>query len=295
MFSAMDGFIDMPVSVPCGQCIGCRIEKRRQWTMRIMHEMELHDESCFVTLTYDDKQCPKDGSLERAAMPDFMKKLRMIIRREDEKIAELKQCKPEYRKLRFYGAGEYGPSSLRPHYHLVLFGIDFNNDRYAWAKRKGNQSWRSPTLERAWTKGHSEIGSLTWDSAQYVAGYVVDKITGEQAEDHYERVDPGTGEYWSVEPEFAQMSRRPGIGAGWLEKYGEETYRDDSVVVRGREMRPPKYYDSRYVDVDEAAVQKCKNKRQRARNESDEEYERLLVRESITKARHIFNARKGEI
>ncbi len=275
VFTAAEGYLDMPVKVPCGQCVGCRLERSRQWAIRIMHEASLGDENCFVTLTYDDVNLPPGGSLDRAAFPKFMKRLR---KRFDDK------------RIRYFHCGEYGDLNGRPHYHACLFGIDFD-DRVLWAERKGHPVYRSPSLEKAWKFGASEIGSLTFESAGYVARYVMKKVNGKDADKHYERVDVDSGELFDLEPEYASMSRRPGIGAEWIAKYGEETYRDDTVVMRGREMRPPKFYDQKYDLVDCVAVEAAKLKRQKARCRADESAARLVTREACVKARLLLQER----
>lgn len=233
-----------------------------------MHEAELHEDNCFVTLTYDDDNLPPGGSLDRRAFQLFMKRLR----------------KAYDGAIRYYHCGEYGDVTARPHYHAVLFGIAFD-DRYLWAERQGNKSFRSPTLERAWPLGNAEIGSVTFESAAYVARYCVKKVTGEKAEAHYSKVDVDTGELVQLEPEYATMSRRPGIGSGWLDKYGEETYRDDSVVMRGKEMKPPKYYDGKYELVDPERVADVKAARQRGRDLAEERPDRLFSKEKCAVAR----------
>ena len=140
-------------------------------------------------------------------------------------------------EARYFHCGEYGDQTGRPHYHACLFGHAFP-DREKWAVRKGNPVWRSDELERLWPYGNSEIGSLTFESAAYVARYVTKKVTGRDADSHYERLDPSTGELVQIEPEFATMSRRPGIGSGWFEKFGTDVFPSDEVVVNGHPSKP---------------------------------------------------------
>lgn len=273
MFSAAEGFIDMPVEVPCGQCFGCRLENARQWAMRIMHEASLHEANSFVTLTYADEHLPLCGglaTLDRQAFPLFMKRLR----------------KRTGMPIRYYHCGEYGKSTGRPHYHAILFGIDFISDRYLWriSERGGHRIYRSPTLEGCWQLGQSDIGAVTFESASYVARYVMDKNKGND-DGFYEELNPETGEFVYLEPPYATMSRRPGIGLGWFEKFKDETYRDDSVVVRGREMKPPKYYDKKMEEVDEQIIAMVKADREKNRRRGDETRERLGVREKVARAR----------
>lgn len=261
--------------VPCGQCIGCRLEYSRRWAMRCMHEASLHDENCFITLTYSDEHLPRMGSLDRRAFPLFMKRLR---KRTGEKI-------------RYYHCGEYGERSRRPHYHALLFGYNFP-DRKQWSLRKGIPVHRSGLLEELWPFGLSEIGTVTFESAAYCARYVVKKVTGEAAKDHYARVDSDTGEVIQIEPEYATMSRRPGIGLCWLEEYGAETYRDDSVVINGRQMKPPRYYDEKMSETDAEVVESVRRKRRHERNLREGTKKRLETREKCATARNGLHERR---
>lgn len=221
----------------------------------------MHTENCFITLTYADEFLPAYGSLDRQAFPKFMKRLRKRVG-----------------KVRYFHCGEYGERSGRPHYHACLFGVGFS-DRYHWANRGGYPAFRSATLESAWPFGQAEIGSLTFESAAYVARYVTKKVTGKNAQEFYEVVDPVTGELVQLEPEYATMSRRPGIGAAWYEKYGKQTYRHDEVVMRGHPMKPPRYYDVQLERDDPEKAQAVFKDRQRRRCAEDETDERLYVRE----------------
>ena len=103
-------FVKDITSVPCGRCMGCRLEKSRQWAVRCVHEAKFYEDNCFVTLTYAPEHLPKDGSLNRKHVQDFIKRLR---RRLDD------------RKIRVFYCGEYGDKLRRPHYHLCLFNCDF--------------------------------------------------------------------------------------------------------------------------------------------------------------------------
>ncbi|AJK28271.1 putative replication initiation protein [Eel River basin pequenovirus] len=280
VFDRKAGFEDMPVTVPCGQCIGCRLERSRQWAMRCMHEAQLHDDNCFLTLTYDDEHLPEDGSLDVKHFQDFMKRLRERI-------------KP--RKVRFFHCGEYGEQTLRPHYHALLFGFDFP-DRVFYTTRNGNSLDISPTLQELWGHGFCTVGALTFESAAYVARYVLKKVTGDGAEDHYTRVNSETGEIVKVRPEYTTMSRRPGIAADWWRKYRQEVIDHDSVILRGREMRPPAFYD-RLLEVEEPelhARMKAKRKAQGERFAHDNTTNRLRTREKVKRAQVTFLKRTVE-
>lgn len=270
------------LTVPCGQCMGCRLERSRQWAVRMMQEASLHEQNCFVTLTYSPAFLPPYGSLVVSDFQKFMKRLR-------------KEITP--RKVRFFHAGEYGEKLGRPHYHACLFGFDFD-DRVPFTMRGEHRVCRSQLLERLWPFGISEVGSLTFESAAYVARYVTKKVTGRAAEDHYGVVDGVTGEVVQLQPEYATMSRRPGIGAEWYSRYGKEVYPTDEVVMRGRSMKPPRAYDVRLEKEDPTLFAKVKEKRlleRAARGLKDSTAKRLAVREEVTKSRvGTFNTRRLE-
>lgn len=268
VFNPRHGFHDMPVDLPCGQCIGCRLERSRQWAMRCVHEASLYDASCFVTLTYDDEHLPEFGSLRKRDFQLFMKRLRKEF--SDERI-------------RFFHCGEYGGVTARPHYHALLFGFDFP-DKVVWTTRSGLPVWRSSILERLWPVGLSEIGSVTFESAAYVARYIVKKVTGEAAEDHYLGCEADTGEVGRREAEYVTMSRRPGIAREWFERFGSEVFPADSVVMRGKEMKPPRYYVQQLEAADPDVAEAVAAARRCARRREEETEERLVVREVVAKA-----------
>lgn len=258
------------VSLPCGKCIGCRLEYSRQWAVRMMHEASLHEQNAFITLTYNDENLPPDLSLNKRHFQLFMKSLR-------------KKFSP--RKIRFYHCGEYGHSDYeplgRPHYHALLFGIDFP-DKQFFRERLGCVLFTSELLQKTWDKGFTTVGAVTWESAAYVARYVTKKMSGDVADHHYYKMLP-TGELSKVEKEYCTMSRRPGIGAEWYKLYKEDLYPHDAVIHRGREQKVPRYYDKLY-DVDEPELFKeVKKKRVKKSNErkQDKTTERLAVREFV--------------
>lgn len=277
VFNRRDGYSDMEVEISCGQCIGCRAEKSRQWAVRCMHEASLHDSNVFLTLTYDDEHLPKHGSLRKKDIQLFMKRLR--------KFAHPK-------KVRFFHSGEYGDDSLRPHYHMLLFGFDFV-DKTMWTVRHKITVYRSASLEKLWHLGNSEIGTVTFESAAYVAKYCIKRLTGEEADARYRRLCTDTGELVPVEPEYATMSRRPGIGREWYERYGHEVHRDDSVIVNGREQLPPKYYDDLAEVMRPDVLKKVKHARKRGINEEEQAPTRLTHRELHAIYKRNFFKRRG--
>lgn len=211
------------ISVPCGKCDGCQLDRARIWSARLMHEAQMHENNCVITLTYDDAFLPHGGTLVKKHYVDFMKRLREHF---------------EGVTIRFFLCGEYGDLNGRPHYHACLFGIDFL-DKYFWRKSEsGAILFRSPTLEKLWTFGHSEIGFLDVRSASYIARYCVKKV-GHKAP---------VGRL----KEFVRMSRgnnktgAGGLGLEWFNKFSSDVYPDDAVVLKGgMKIKPPRYYDDK--------------------------------------------------
>lgn len=267
VFDSKQGYGDLPIEVPCGQCIGCRLERSRQWALRCVHEASLYEDNCFLTLTYRPDAIPSDGSLHVEDHQLFMKRLR-------------KEFSP--RRIRFFHCGEYGEKGDRPHYHTCLFNFDFK-DKEPWKRAGGNDYYTSKTLERLWPHGFSTVGSLTFESAAYVARYITKKHLGKGAEQHYESVDLYTGEIIQRKPEYITMSRRPGIGKGWYEKFKGDAYPSDFLIVRGKKMRPPKFYDYQLEAEDPEEFARVRAKRQLGKEaQADENIpERLRVKEWI--------------
>ncbi len=271
VFKASEGYLDLPVKVPCGQCIGCRLERSRQWAMRCLHEASLYEDNCFITLTYNDDNLPLGGGLCLGDFQRFIKRLR-------------KRHAP--RKIRFYHCGEYGELLGRPHYHACLFNHDFE-DKTPWQYRNENLLYVSASLSELWPQGYSSVGQVTFQSAAYVARYIMKKVTGRGAAEHYEAVDQMTGEISQLPPEYTTMSRRPGIGNDWLKRFSSDVYPEDFVLVNGKKMKPPKYYDLQLELRDPALLHEIKVERKRngRRREADNTPARLKVKAVIQQYR----------
>lgn len=282
--SFVDTVDSKKIKLPCGRCIGCRLERSRQWAMRLVHEKRFHARSSFITLTYAPEHLPKSGSLDLKHFQDFMKRLR---KHEGEN------------KIRFFHAGEYGEKLGRPHYHAVIFGEDFLEGRTdVQSTPRGDTTWCSPVLASLWPFGIHRVGDVSFESCAYVARYVTKKISGAAAPGHYERVDAETGEIFQLKPEYATMSRRPGIGALHLEKYLKEIYPADEVVCRGHPSKPPKFYDKLLEKFDPVAYAEVKDNRECALALSpmkDRTPKRLRVREAVKLAQMGTLSRRYEI
>ena len=273
-----------PIELPCGQCIGCRLERSRQWAMRCVHEAQLHeDNNCFITLTYDPQNLPPDCGLIKSDFQKFMKRLRKHF--------------PE-KKIKYYMCGEYGDQSSRPHYHSILFNHNFDDWMYLFDSPSGEPIYTSPILEKIWGLGFVTIGTVTFQSSGYVARYCMKKITGDLAEKinektglkHYERINSFTGEISEVMPEYATMSRGGRNGRGlaydWIRTYIGDVYPKDFTTIRGLRMCPPRYYDRYYESIEPDLYDDIKEGRKIKMNQmADENTElRLAARLEVKQA-----------
>lgn len=240
----------------------------------------MHDENSFITLTYAPEHLPPFGTLVKKHFQDFMKRLR-------------KSVSPK--RIRFFHCGEYGDANARPHYHALIFGHDFQ-DKKPWKKsHDGSQLFTSKILEDLWGFGHCSIGTVTFESAAYVARYVMKKVNGDEAEYYYTVLDRDSGELVPIQPEYITCSNRPGIGQAWFDKYQADVFPDDFVVVEGRKIKVPRYYDKllRRKEADE--LQRLKKLRLKKsinrKNIWNNRPDRLAVREEVTKARTNLSTR----
>lgn len=277
-FSIKTGYADLPVTVGCGQCVGCRLDRARQWSIRLMHEAQLHDLSIFVTLTYKPEAEPEGRTLVKSHFQSFMKRLRKF----------------HGSKIRYFHCGEYGDTTARPHYHAILYGIDFADKVKHTTTPLGETLFSSETLEKIWGHGHCLIGSVSEQSCNYVARYIMKKITGEKAKSHYENVNLDTGELHQRIPEYITMSLKPAIGADWFTRYAEDVFPSDNVIFRGKETSVPKYYTRKHLQAHPEDERKIKHARisSAAERKADNTFERLAVRKSVKLAQIATLSRK---
>lgn len=268
------------IRIACRQCIGCRLDTAREWTLRIQHESKLHKANAFVTLTYDDYNLPRNGSLDHEHFQTFIRSLR-----KRTGIA-----------IRYYMCGEYAPITMRPHYHACLFGIDFPDAKAYKQNAMGQWVHTSDLLDAAWKKGFTTTAPLTPQTANYTARYILKKQGGDQGKKHYEYIDD-EGTVHNREPDYCRMSLKPGIGYQWLAKYVNDVYPHDSIIQPGGTEQPvPTYYDKLYkrwgYDLD---LIKSNREERSADYKQDNTYARLEVREVIKTAQIKTLARKANL
>jgi hypothetical protein len=249
-----------------------------------MHEASLYKNNCFITLTYSDDHVPENGSLRYEDFQKFMKRLR---KRYSGVEPSASPDSPDKYPIRFYMCGEYGENFGRPHFHACLFNFDFRDKKYWSTSPSGSRIYRSEFLEDLWPFGFSSIGDVNFQSAAYVARYIMKKVTGKMAREYYDQVDFETGEVLSRVPEFNKMSLKPGIGADWFKRFHTDVYPHDHVVVNGRTSKPPRFYDGQlekmfpdlYDDVKHARF------REAMLHLEDNTPDRLAVKEQVAQAK----------
>lgn len=234
-----------------------------------MHEVQFHAESSFLTLTYSPQSLPADGSLQLRHLQLFLKRLRFGL---------------APKRVRFLACGEYGERFSRPHYHVLLFGHAFLGDRKHYKSTEYGDLYTSESLDKWWGFGQCKIGSVSFQSAGYVARYSLKKVTGDRAKDHYTVVDTGTGEVHELAPEFLVMSRSPGIGRRWFDAFKADIHPDDFVIVNGMKAPVPAYY-TKLLSSDEAASVKSQRKSKARKNWRNNTSTRLAVREEVKRAK----------
>lgn len=261
----------LELKLPCGSCIGCRLERARQWAMRCRDEASLYKENSFITLTFDDAHLPMNRSLDHSIYQKFMKRLRKFA---------------GDRMIRFFMCGEYGPKTGRPHYHSLLFNWDFTDRKYFKTTSSGEKIYTSSTLDSLWGFGYTSVGDVTFGSAAYVARYHLKKAGGVVSDNHY--LNKFTGEMLS--PEYVRMSRGSkfrgtgGIGRGFYDRFKSDIYPHDFRLISGVETKPAAFYD-RLFEAEFADVWKeVKLRRMRGVDKLDNTDERLSVKEQVKAA-----------
>jgi len=275
VFNKANGLPGSELKVRCGQCWGCRLEHSRLWALRNVHESKLHDNNQYLTLTYNDDEIPTNRSLFKPHLQRFWKRLR----------------KHGY-NIRYYACGEYGDETERPHYHAIVFNLDVPDKKY-YKAHNGNKLYQSQTLNNIWSHGNVIIGNVTFESCAYVSRYIMKKWKARsqyELDKHYERINKSTGEIYQIEPEYQTMSRNPGIGKKFYDKYKSDFYQDGTdgkVTIRGGiQCSTPIFYDSKFESESETNFLKLETIKLRRREHAEARAEdntpsRLNTKESI--------------
>lgn len=279
------------VQIPCGKCIGCKLEYSRQWAIRCQHEMMCHYENSFITLTYDDEHLPKRG-VDKKHCQDFFKLLRYYLSNNQEYIERLKFYRGRDSNpisetgVRYFGCSEYGEKSFRPHYHFILFGFSPTDLELVNISDTGHKLFKSQYLTDIWRKGNVIVGeSCNFDTASYVARYVVKNAKIEEIlNDKFFKI---------LNKTFVLCSRRPAIGYRAFENNLGQIKRLDKVSVKnGVLCNPPRYFDKKLKELDPSTWEIIKQKRKEKINFTSDSvmYKELEVKEYITDKR-VFKER----
>ena len=265
--------------IPCGNCIGCRLEYSREWANRGYLESKLYDKNSnwFVTITYDDEHLQKkeeiqtsdgftyyhdenNGTLVPGDLTQFIKNIRQIMKRDYNQDG-----------IRFMACGEYGSEEYteRPHYHIIFFNLnlpleDLYNPRILGSYNEKNVYYQSHIIERAWNKGISNVSNATWNTIAYTARYITKKINGELSEHAY--AEKGQ------DKEFFRVSRKPGIGEGYFKEHWKEIYKNDEITIHNKKgvvkCKPPKYFDKLLEKEHPKLYKEIKEKRKKAQKDN---------------------------
>lgn len=247
------------VTLPCGQCIGCRIDRSRQWANRCMLELQYHDSAYFATLTYDDFHVPKSYYADPAtgeALTSFT-----LCKRDFQLFMKRLRKKFSDDTIRFFACGEYGGQTHRPHYHVILFGLHLFDLQIYKRASLGDEHYtyyNSPSFQECWPAGYAVLGEVNWQTCAYTARYVTKKLTGKESAFYTQ---------FNLTPEFSDMSRRPGIARQYFDDHPdlyEHSFINISTPKGGKKFKPPRYYDRLFDLEHPGALEPIKAARKQA-------------------------------
>lgn len=286
--------------IPCGHCIQCYLKRTRDWATRILLECESYAFNYFVTLTYDDDHLPSlpegvlgyvdnDGkiwntSLNLSDFQLFFKRFRQSILR-----------KYNHSGMRVFYCGEYGELLGRPHFHFILMNApDLSQDlqAYRWEQLSGHKVsyYKSPFIQSVWKKGFVDVSDVCFESAAYVAGYVLKKLPRRS------KVPPLLPEFYlpRVEP-FVHQSNRPGIGRTYFDLHKDEIYDFDELFVKKGfntlSVKPPRYYDKLFDLSNPVEMAAIKESRENAVSLPEGDILTIVRKRSERKQRQMKGAR----
>lgn len=192
------------LEVPCGKCLSCKVKKRSEWALRLKHELYYHENSCFITLTYDEDSLPENNSLVKRDLQNFFKRLRK----------NLKSI-----KIKYFAVGEYGDKYGRPHYHIIMFGL-------------GLSKLDKLYISLNWRKGLVDIGQCNEKSIHYTTSYINKVYDNKLKEDYYD--------IYGLQVPFKMCSN--GLGKQYALDNREAIEFNKKLNNNGYECSIPRYY-----------------------------------------------------
>lgn len=252
-----DQAISTYTEIPCGKCIGCRLDYSRQWANRCVLEMTKHRDSCFITLTYDDDHLHWTDTDEREFLYGEVEPLKfMTLKREDFTKFIKRLRKKVGKKISYFGCGEYGSVSKRPHLHIIIFGWKPDDLKFYKRSPEGYNYYNSDVLSSLWKYGYSVVGEANWETCAYTARYCMKKLDGDYKKFY---------EMNSIEPEFISMSLRPAIGKEWFishnDYYANFSHIDLQTDFGSRPIYGIRYFDKLYEKENPEEMKKIKEQR----------------------------------
>lgn len=257
---------DQIVQLPCGQCVGCRIQYSREWANRCMMELQYHESSYFVTLTYDDAHVPCSYYADPNTGEAFTSLT--LSKRDFQLFMKRLRKKFHNQKIRFFMAGEYGSNTFRPHYHAIIFGLHLDDLQLYSKSPQGFCYYNSPSLQACWSDndgnpiGYAVVAEVTWETCAYTARYVMKKLNGKEAQFYTD---------FNIQPEFTLMSRKPGIARQYFDDH-PDIYKKEFINVStekgGLKFKPPRYFDKLYDLEHPEEMQAIKDIRQKLATEA---------------------------
>uniref|UniRef100_A0AAU8B1Y7 Replication initiator protein n=1 Tax=Dulem virus 119 TaxID=3145596 RepID=A0AAU8B1Y7_9VIRU len=254
------------VEIPCGKCMACRLAYSREWANRCLLELQYCDSAYFLTITYDDLHVPRTfyGNPETGeALPS------MTLCKRDIQLffKRLRKAFPDCH-IRYFGCGEYGPKTMRPHYHFIVFGLVLDDLEVYSRSQQGYKYYTSKKLNSCWSfparnmlgeynnpnspnnstpAGYIVVGNVTWETCAYTARYMTKKLNGPEAQFYSD---------FNLVPPCSFMSRKPGIGRQYYDDHPdlfEHEFIHVSTEKGGKSFKPPKYFE-RLFELDEPEI-----------------------------------------
>lgn len=251
--------------IECRKCLPCRLNQAREKAIRCYHESKMHDDNIFLTLTYNEESLESPRLIYKH-FQDFMKRLR--------------ESTPN--KITYMVTGEYGEKHKRPHWHAIIFNYTPNDPKPKYTTELGEPVYTSQKLTDLWSYGNIEYGSVTMDSASYVARYAAKKLTHGKDQEH---------DYHPIH----KTSSKKAIGRTWLEANYIHTFQNGFVVINGTQMKIPRYYvdwvKKHHPDIWRTYVTEVRPKiiklAEQAQTQEDIEYQLQLELQKALKGRYL--------
>lgn len=267
------------LSLPCGKCVECRMQYAREWANRCVLEMQYHEHTHFLTLTYDDAHLPRTFSANEET-GECVSPAATLVPRDLQLFLKRLRFNTQ-QSIRFFAAGEYGTNTFRPHYHLIIFGL---NCQYELQRQSplGNNYYTSLEIDRAWRDqygdpiGYHLIAPASWKTCAYVARYILKKQTGEEGRRAYRK--------FNIEPPFTRMSRRPGLGYQYFVDHPDccAFHHISAGDVDGaREFFPPAYFRRMLKEIDPVSADWYSIERQTAAESAEEIKLKMLTDKDV--------------